>query len=608
MLVRILFFFGLFYAHLAAQAQSVQATFERAVNHYTTLQTQANDWRKDGLNTDELAMIRLRVEQGLSAIDSVLLSPSSADFPIAPYFRMLLEYERGYAFGAAGRMDDAYTSLSSLEEAFQRYSPSRFPMSFSLGGTSYQIQYANFAKTRWEYFVYMAELTRKRKEYLRSFNYAVMAKDQPEAMVFTRFLASYYYLLSKKDLRLISPEDAATCANHLDLYLQLSKGEQQSLFDSDNKVYAIAVQSFAELEEKTPNFQGVSAAKLRMARSLKPFTTDTVGASLIDQALYAATVSAYFESAVSGGENAPDVLREAYDFEYQSFGAGSTLAVKYLDQLFLKITSCADLEWVSVQYAFYSVPEKSRVAAEQAAACKVEQDRKEAAALLQLRKDQERLRKEAERTAKNSTRSARGLFWYAGWNVGPYLGKPRDLGFVLNVGGKKTAIEFSYLKVREKKENYFDLNLREINDVPEHRWDGFFAHTQVKFFDKSSDRVHGGSYVGLLLAYNERTFAPFQADVLSASTQAAVDRASFAPTNKQYIFMINYGLQVLNVAGMDVFMGIGAAYNDFNGGNATYWRNPDFNIDDNFIANRVKNYWSYTMRFGLTIGIGSIKR
>ena len=46
--------------------------------------------------------------------------------------------------------------------------------------------------------------------------------------------------------------------------------------------------------------------------------------------------------------------------------------------------------------------------------------------------------------------------------------------------------EVSYLNVTKKKENYFDLEARDIKNVPEHKWDGYFAHLALKFATKKS--------------------------------------------------------------------------------------------------------------------------
>jgi len=59
----------------------------------------------------------------------------------------------------------------------------------------------------------------------------------------------------------------------------------------------------------------------------------------------------------------------------------------------------------------------------------------------------------------------------------------------------------------------------------------------------------------------------------------------------------------VNVIGVDLFMSFGAAYNQFDGCNET-WNNEDYIIEDAMGANRKENYWSFTMRKGMSIGLG----
>lgn len=73
---------------------------------------------------------------------------------------------------------------------------------------------------------------------------------------------------------------------------------------------------------------------------------------------------------------------------------------------------------------------------------------------------------------------------------------------------------------------------------------------------------------------------------------------------KQYILMYNMGAIFLAGLGGDMYFGIGAAYNQLDGGNNTYWNKDNFKIDDAFLTNRKTNYFSFTMRLGISIGFG----
>jgi hypothetical protein len=175
---------------------------------------------------------------------------------------------------------------------------------------------------------------------------------------------------------------------------------------------------------------------------------------------------------------------------------------------------------------------------------------------------------------------------------------------VLNIGIRNLIVEGSYLKVNSKRENTFDLDMRNISADEDRYWSGSFSHIAFKFPGKGGwDEPQARGYAGFLLAYNERTFQPFYSNVMNLATKTSTSEL-FQPKSTQYIMMFNYGAMLVKGMGIDAFIGIGAAYNTFDGGNATYYRNADFEVSDAFVQNRPKNYWSYTMRIGVTMGLG----
>ena len=68
--------------------------------------------------------------------------------------------------------------------------------------------------------------------------------------------------------------------------------------------------------------------------------------------------------------------------------------------------------------------------------------------------------------------------------------------------------------------------------------------------------------------------------------------------------MVNSGILLLKGFGCDLYGGIGAAYNQFNGGNTTVWGKDTYTIEDKLVANRKDNYFSFTARLGLSVGFG----
>ena len=212
-------------------------------------------------------------------------------------------------------------------------------------------------------------------------------------------------------------------------------------------------------------------------------------------------------------------------------------------------------------------------------------------------------KKENERRERERRKANREAHVYVGAYLLPLLSKPIDLGGVVNFGAKNFLVELSYLKITEKKESYFDLAVRDVKDVQEHKWDGYFAHVALKFANRKTSSRKGKFYTGPLFGYNQRTFVPFQSQVTN-TTSNKVTNELFAPTSKQYIGMLNMGLLGLNGIGFDMYVGIGAAYTQFDGGNTNIWNKDNYKIEDRMLANRKPSYYSFTMRMGVTLGFG----
>jgi len=64
----------------------------------------------------------------------------------------------------------------------------------------------------------------------------------------------------------------------------------------------------------------------------------------------------------------------------------------------------------------------------------------------------------------------------------------------------------------KKNENYFNHSLQGINDVPKHRWSGYFTHVNFKLPIDDWYEGRNRAYAGFLIANNERKFDPFISD------------------------------------------------------------------------------------------------
>ncbi len=178
-----------------------------------------------------------------------------------------------------------------------------------------------------------------------------------------------------------------------------------------------------------------------------------------------------------------------------------------------------------------------------------------------------------------------------------------DFGAALNfVTAGKSALELSFLKNQQKRDNYFDIWMMEKKYKAEDLslWDGYYAHVQYKIFNNSGK---SGLYNGILLGYSDKDFEPMTVKTIDISTNAEKDEL-FDPTLNQTILMLNEGFMGLYKGiGFDVFMGVGATYNRYNSGNTTYNSTTHNIVDNNVLQFRKKEYFSFIMRFGVTVGL-----
>jgi len=365
---------------------------------------------------------------------------------------------------------------------------------------------------------------------------------------------------------------------HNNAYLLNRKKAITDAFDRQTKALNPALVPFA--------MDGIMAAEWLLSQT--PSFDDALDCELF--------IGDCYHSIMNCGEMGVGPIRDAYDY-YKNNDPNNTAELdRGLAILSAVYTTCPELLWLANEYASLNNTIYSNMFNQKAEECLKEQAQRDKEAA----ENEAALKRQQERQYR---RNNRDYFFYTGLNIFPLFGPEPDYGIAVNFGSNRFILELSGLQVNQKKENFFDLDLREIDDVQDHYWDGYFAHANFKFTNDDWNDGRGGYYAGFLLAYNERTFEPFQSNVTNVNT-GITQLVDFSPTSSQYILMFNYGVMGARIFGMDMFLGLGAAYNTFNGNDTKYWRNPDYNIEDRMMQYRVKNYWSYTMRMGISMGIG----
>jgi hypothetical protein len=207
--------------------------------------------------------------------------------------------------------------------------------------------------------------------------------------------------------------------------------------------------------------------------------------------------------------------------------------------------------------------------------------------------------KAQRKAARQARRYDRNFNLYAGMYILPLIksNEHRDYGGALNFVFKKTAWEFSYLKIKKNKENVFDLTINDVqakqDDIS--RWNGYYAHVQPKFLTKQR------GYVGVLLGYAQKNFESLTSNA-TRDIDGAFSLETFSPKVTQYITMVNMGGLVLSKGfGLDAYMGIGATYSQWDNGSGLH--TDDYTFENIILENRKDEYFSFIVRVGFTMGL-----
>lgn len=577
-------------------AQTTDEWIERGVRKYNALQ----DWsdtisHKQNKETYiQAALNELQLIQ--SDLEKARAGATMNQIQVIDYFDMNSIYTIGFMYGGFGDFTPAISYLRQVEQRMSRFSESSFPLRYAYDGKNYVINYSNFEPTRMEFYVAFGELLISKKYYDEAKTNLEKALGFSYDSKFLRFIA-YDKLMQVHEAAPLSDMECITYASKaFYTYSQVDEATRKNI--DGNKFPSF-------FNHKAAFLTAVENQTKVLNSNITPFLLDAIkGAEwwktqtdkFDDELMCELFIGDCYHAILHCGESDNKTIRTAYDYFKTNDPTNTEELDRALAILSAQATTCSEMRWVAGEYASLGNTVFANTLGEMATKCEADQANA-------LRESERRAEVEKKQQERNYRRNNRDYFFYTGVNFFPLFGPEPDYGLAVNLGSNRFILELSGLLVNQKKENFFDLDLREIDDVQDHYWDGYFAHANFKFTDDSWNDGRGGYYAGFLLAYNERTFEPFSSTVTNNNTGAA-QLVDFAPTSSQYIMMFNYGVMGARVIGMDMFFGVGAAYNTFNGNSEKYWRNPDYTIEDQMMQYRVKNYWSFTMRIGLSLGIG----
>jgi tetratricopeptide (TPR) repeat protein len=568
-----------------AFAQTPKETLEKGVETYNALREYSRTLTNETITMESVEDIKDRVEKGTILLDKVVKEGTADQIRVARYFKTNFQYELGYMYGMKGNNKAGYAVFKVIENDITAYKSSDFPMTYEYTTKIFKITWENFATTQAEYFTGMGEMSYNMGKYEDAYT---MTKNSLAHKNTTNWL-SYIGVNKILDIRakqknLVSDNEYYDFTlKSMKTYTALTTEEKKTVVDNAYPTWERGYKIFNNLVENNNSFQNLPTTIGEAAQILRVVNENEKAAHFFKYALKNnwGTATIWKNEVLPTAKTVKD----------------NTLGLTVLGRLTSSISStdCDNLEAFAKDYELFGDAAKAAEFKKKAEKCR---QQKEADA----KQAEEERQKQEERQARERRKANRDNHIFVGVNVFPLFSKPADLGGVLNFGAKKTMIELSYLKITKKKENYFDLATKEIKDVQEHKWDGYFAHVALKFSGKGFKR-NMMSYSGLLFGYGQRTFEPFNANVTNTLTKKTLIKP-FNPTNKQYIGMANFGYMALNRFGFDMYMGLGAAYNQFDGGNTEVWNKDGFTIEDKMVANRKPNYFSFIMRIGVSVGFG----
>ena len=593
----------LIYPSKSIFAQNAEQDIENGVKIYNALQEYIAPFAEASKVTSEVInSVKKRVKDGSALLDKAIENGTAEQIKTARYFKMNFKYKQAYVYGIKADNAACFKEMTAIKDEFESYGDaSKFPLRYKFEGKNFVIKYEDFTPSLSQFYTVMSELGGSMSKPAMQYEYAKKTYNFPKIEPWYKYIATTQIVDYLTDKKQFDNEMAQYALEQIKIYTnELTAKERESVANINYPTPLSSGKSIKSVLEKTPNF--TDNARICGEAALILMKNDERD----DQ-----TVLGFFKVAVKDDKYVSDALAFAQSrlndeniillegVDKNNFKADNKeLGISVLDKLSVKITDtqCDDLKKYADGYSAFGEAAKAKSLTERYNKCMNTKKKEEERRVAQQKADEAKREKERRRAVRET-------HFYAGVNVFPLFSKPIDLGGVLNFGAKNMLAEVSYLNVTKKKENYFDLEARDIKNVPEHKWDGYFAHLALKFATKKSSSKNSKMYSGPLVGYNVSTFEPFQANVTNTTT-SQVSTQNFAPTAKQYILMYNMGAIFLSGLGGDMYFGIGAAYNQFDGGNGTYWNKDNYKIDDSFLTNRKSNYYSFTMRIGISVGFG----
>lgn len=598
----------------------VAQSFEQTLNRYSNVTERLEKVKK----TDDVLSTSDEIDNLIKETNSIIRSFQSLngikdDYRLASgYYAVLAIQKLAEIYDAGLDYDLSYQTLKRVTPYVNGTVSIPFPIYFKISGTQYQITADNMLALKNQYYSlmqYLTYYTAKYEELAQTVKSQIQLNSDYASIV--NGLARLFDAEKNKYISFTNDDKILFYSHFLSAFSRLTEIEHASFRKSKQYVYWNTVASDLLATTQTTavtanNTTLIANALLAMSANGKH------SEALID--LYQYTfVNFYQTTNYQGGIFAFNTAVDPYDY-YQSaekMVANATADTKTNDSYLntaMNILTATEKEKAK-KLALAALIKMGDYAVGRNLCDKIQQTAeslnkwgftteyaKYNALVLPC---QLVVKKENERKAREQKRANSKTNIYLGaYPLGLFTkAEKMDFGAALNfVTAGKGALELSFLKIQQKRDNYFDIWMMEKKYKAEDLslWDGYYAHVQYKIFNNSGK---SGLYNGILLGYSDKDFAPMTVKTVDISTNAEKDEL-FDPTLNQTILMLNEGFMGLYKGiGFDVFLGVGATYNRYNSGNTTYNSSTHNIVDNNVLQFRKKDYFSFIMRFGVTVGL-----
>lgn len=564
----------LFSAPLSAQTPA--DNLQNAVEIYNAMREYCDGLSPKTLTQEEINDVKNRMDKGVPMLDKVIREGTAEEIRTARYFKNNFRYEYGFVLGMKGENAKAYEVFKDIDRDFAAYTASDFPMRYKFYDKNYVINWDNFAATQAEFLTGFGEICYNLNKYEDALRSLKQALGHPNMNNWLKYVTVNKILdVQAKNPALITEQEHINYSlQALKAYYILTDKEKGAVTEYNYPTTIRALNTIVTKAEKNvPAAIAITAETALAAQGdknnlkvLQLFELTYRNNQAVDYSFHQTAEKFARDNQSVDGVKARYVGLAATD--RMAAAAGTS--------------NCAAFQAIIDQYSFWK--ENAKV---------TEYTKKRQACL----DDQEKAQK---RAAKQAKRANRNFNLYTGVYVLPLLksNPKRDYGGVVNFVFKKSAMEFSYLKINNNKENIFDMSVQGVSDAEQDdvsRWDGYYAHFHPKFFSNK------GAYVGPLFGYAQKTFEPFTANYTD-DVSGTYGSATFEPTEKQYILMANFGGLALGKGfGGDFYMGIGATYNQWDWGSEL--NNDNITVENPVLENREDSFFGLIIRVGITMGL-----